>query len=414
MIKRTLENYLLEAMEDTPVVAILGARQVGKSTLAQKLIPLQVGQRITLDDNTTLQLANDDPVGLIRSLKTPALIDEIQKAPHLTSTIKMVVDENRGEGCLYVITGSADLRAVSSSKSHRHGKGDSMAGRVEWVTLHPLTQAEIAGKESTFIDELVSGEFTEPSINLDLEDIVNKIVTGGYPELQNRTPRRQRAWLKGYLNSTIRSDLESVYNIRNSDEALLLLKSLAVNISGTLVKSNVQKNLSIDRRTTDAYLSSLISCHIIDLLPAWHKNEGKALITAPKINFVDTALVCSLRGINTTDLLNDRALLGDVFEAFVVTEFRRLANLHELDIDTYHYRDAKGRVEVDLMITVKNLSIGMEIKAGSTYQSDWLKHLKKLIDNKVIDRGVVIYTGDQQVHIDEKIWLIPISKMLTF
>ncbi|CAH7402035.1 conserved hypothetical protein [Vibrio chagasii] len=401
-------------MADTPVLAIIGARQVGKSTIAQELVPEGQMHQVTLDDQETLQIALDDPIGLIRGLKTPALIDEIQKAPHLTSAIKMVVDESRVAGS-FVITGSADLRALSKTKNERYGKGDSMAGRVEWVTLHPLTQAEIAGADSTFLDELIKGEFAEPSARISIDEVVGKIVTGGYPEVIERSPRRRAAWFKSYINSTIRGDLEEVYNIKSSDEALLLLKGLAVNISGTLVKSNLYKNLSITRKTADTYLASLISAHLIDMLPAWHRNEGKALISSPKVNFVDTGLVCNLRNITAEKLLNDRNLLGDIFESFIVTELSRLANLHDAEFERHHYREKDGSTEIDLILTSEGVSVGIEIKAGATYSSSWLKHLKKAIGNGLIDRGVVIYTGDRLHRFEEgDIWLIPVSKLTTF
>lgn len=413
MKKRTIKPYLLEVMEDTPILAIIGARQVGKSTIAKDLVPEGKMHQITLDDQTTLQIAMDDPVGLIRSLKTPALIDEIQKAPHLTSALKMVVDENRVAGS-FVITGSADLRALSKTKNDKYGKGDSMAGRVEWVKLHPLTQAEIAGSECNFLDELMKGEFVEPHAFVPIEQVVEKIVVGGYPEAVERSPRRRSAWFKSYINSTIRTDLEEVYNIRNSDEALLLLKSLAINVSGTLVKSNLYKNLSISRNTADTYIASIVSSHLVEMLPSWHKNEGKILISSPKINFVDTGLVCNLRNITADKLLDDRTLLGDIFESFVVTELSKLANLHDTEFEKHHYREKNGSTEIDLILTSEGVSVGVEIKAGATYSKSWTKHLKKAIEERVIHHGIVVYTGDRQFKIEDKIWLVPVSKFIAF
>ncbi|MGR5347453.1 ATP-binding protein [Vibrio mediterranei] len=413
MKKRTIKPYLDEVMEDTPILAIIGARQVGKTTIAKELVPQGISHQITLDDQTTLEVAMTDPVGLIRSLKTPALIDEIQKAPHLTSTIKMVVDENRKAGS-FVITGSADLRAISKTKNDKYGKGDSMAGRVEWVTLHPLTQAEIAGEECHFIEELMAGEFSEPTNHLSIEDVIDKILAGGFPEAVDRSPRRRASWFNSYINSTIRTDLEEVYNITNSDEALLLLRSFAINVSGTLVKSNLTKNLTISRNTADSYIASLISSHLVEMLPAWHRNEGKALISSPKINFVDSGLVCSLRHLNKTKLLTDRNSLGDVFESFVVTEISRLANLHEAEFERHHYREKSGLTEIDLILSSEGVSVGIEIKAGATYSKSWLKHLKKAIDGKIINHGVIIYTGDHQLKLEDGIWLIPVAKFIAF
>ncbi|MCQ1061344.1 ATP-binding protein [Photobacterium sp. ZSDE20] len=413
MKQRTIKPYLLEVMEDTPILAVIGARQVGKSTIAKELIPSGKVHQITLDDQTTLKAAFDDPVGLIRSLKTPALVDEIQKAPHLTSAIKMVVDEKREPGS-FVITGSADLRALSKTKSDTQGKGDSMAGRVEWVTLHPLTQAEIAGAECRFLDELMTGEFTEPCSSISMEELVDRVVIGGYPEVVERAPRRRGAWFKSYINSTIRSDLEEVYNIRNSEEALVLLKSLAINVSETLVKSNLYKDLSIARNTADGYIASLVSSHLVDMLPAWHKNEGKALISSPKVNFVDTGLVCNLRGVTASKLLDDRKLLGNIFESFVVTELSKLANLHDAEFERHHYREKESKAEIDLILTSEGVSVGVEIKSGMTYSGSWVKHLKKGIADGVIDHGVVIYTGDRQYQVGDGVWLIPVSKFVAF
>ncbi|HRD53314.1 MAG TPA: AAA family ATPase, partial [Flavobacteriales bacterium] len=191
---RYLTSSLRTALSDTPVVCILGPRQCGKTTLARTLEP-GYGY-LSFDDAATLAFAQSDPVGFVAALPERVILDEIQRVPELLRTLKLAVDRDRRPG-RFVLTGSANLLLLPKL-------GDSLAGRMEVLQLHPLTAAEIARKRGRFLAELLAGEL-KPKLSASSEDEpsawARRVVAGGFPEAVARTEARARAWHRSYLRS---------------------------------------------------------------------------------------------------------------------------------------------------------------------------------------------------------------------
>jgi len=208
-----------EALLDTPVVCLLGARQVGKSTLCQQLAPKRT--YLTLDDHTTLQVAQRDPSGFIQSLPEYVTLDEVQRAPEVLFAIKAEVDRNRKPG-RFLITGSANLLLLPKVK-------ESLAGRIEILHLHPLTELEKEQGQPVFLQKMLSQQFAASitSSQLELSGIAERVCNGGYPEPNTRAPNRARQWFKQYLQTIIQNDVKNIANIRDEDELLHLTKLLA-------------------------------------------------------------------------------------------------------------------------------------------------------------------------------------------
>jgi len=201
---RQIKSRIAEAMQDTPVVLLAGPRQAGKTTLVRH-ISGNGARYLTLDDELTLMSAREDPVGMIRSLDR-AVIDEIQRAPSLLLAIKKSVDEDRRPG-RFLLTGSANLMALPTV-------ADSLAGRMETLLLLPLSQSEIEGQSVNWLDSVFAGQIPRQGTQALGSDLVDRVLSGGYPEAISRsTPRRRIAWARQYIDALIQRDVRDVSGI---------------------------------------------------------------------------------------------------------------------------------------------------------------------------------------------------------
>ncbi|MDP3430548.1 MAG: AAA family ATPase, partial [Desulfomicrobium sp.] len=263
-------------MQDTPAVLISGPRQAGKTTLARRI----AGQKmryLTLDDETVLLAAKEDPVALVRDADR-VVIDEIQRAPGLLIAIKKSIDEDRRPG-RFLLTGSANLMTLPTV-------ADSLAGRMETVTLLPLSQAEICGSTVNWLDSVFAG--TVPVVDLclvgaDLEEIV---LRGGYPESVLRsTHRRRAAWARQYLNALLQRDVKDIASVGNLDLFPRLVRVLA-EMSGQMCNySQLGGQLGLDHKTTARYVGILEQMFLLTRVEAWSRSRLSGLVKTPKLHF---------------------------------------------------------------------------------------------------------------------------------
>lgn len=196
MIRRNIQDSIRRAMADTPVVLLNGARQTGKTTLAQTVAAGSGAQYFTLDDSATLALAAGDPAGFVRNLTGPVVIDEIQKAPDLFPAIKLSVNKNRQPG-RFLLTGSANVMLLPRLS-------ESLAGRMEIIPLFPFSAGELAGATEGFLPRLFAGAIAKSIRSAAQEDIATRLTCGGYPEaIQRQDEERRAAWFASHI-STIR------------------------------------------------------------------------------------------------------------------------------------------------------------------------------------------------------------------
>src|SRR3990167_9947145 len=215
LYKRLIEARIAEAMADPPVVLVAGPRQAGKTTLVRQMAGLRY---LTLDDELTLLAAREDPVGMIRNLDR-AVIDEIQRAPQLLLAIKKTVDEDRRPG-RFLLTGSANLMALPTV-------ADSLAGRMETLTLLPLSQSEMHGTTLNWLDSAFAGQLLRVSPHAIGDDLVEAVSRGGYPEAVARaTARRRTAWARQYIDAIIRRDVRDVAGVYPLGEISPLFRGL--------------------------------------------------------------------------------------------------------------------------------------------------------------------------------------------
>ncbi|TKW65078.1 ATP-binding protein [Paracoccus aerodenitrificans] len=402
MYPRFARSRIEEALADTRVVLIAGPRQSGKTTLATDLAAEKV-PFLTLDDATVLRSATDDPVGFIRGLDR-AVIDEIQRAPDLLLAIKSEVDADKTPG-RFLLTGSANLMTIPKV-------ADSLAGRMEIVRLLPLSQAEILGRKSGFIDRAFSGQTPVAEHIILGDDLVETVLSGGYPEALGRKRwARKQDWYHDYIDAIVQRDVRDIAQIEQLAIMPRLLSVLAEH-SGQLVNySGIGASLGLNHVTTAKYLHIFESLYLVYSLQPWFTNRLKRLTKSPKLHFLDAGLLAAMRDISPDIVAKDRTAFGPILETFVFSELRKIASWSEQRCAFWHFRD-KDRNEVDIVLENRRGEIvGIEIKASATVSASDFSGMRKLAEacgDKFV-QGLVLYDHDQVVPFGDNMFAAPLS-----
>ena len=404
-VERHAEPRIRAALADTRIVAIIGPRQCGKTTLARRIANVD-RPFVTLDDEQFRRFAEDDPVGFMRSRPT-AVIDEIQRAPGLILALKSTVDENPQPG-RYLITGSVDLFRSSISP-------DSLAGRVETIELLPFSQAEIANAGVPgFLDRAFAGDFPNLEEKGPTSDLIKRVLAGGFPEALSRTDlARRRSWLRAYARALAERDVSEIAAINRLDEMARLIEHAAVSTGQLLNMSDLGSRLGVDSKTINRWLTLLEHMFLVRRVRAWHSNALKRLVKTPKLHFLDSGLLAALRRVDAATVARDRREAGSLLECFVHGEIVKAAALSDEAMTVSHYRD-KDRLEVDLVLErPPGQIVGIEVKAGATVRPDDFKGLKRLkeVTGKRFACGIVLHDGERVQQTAERLFAMPV-KML--
>lgn len=403
MIQRHLAGEVRAALRDTPVVLIQGARQTGKTTLVRSL---DSGGRtyLSLDEAATLAAARSDPAGFINGLSGDTTLDEIQKAPELLAAMKLAIDRERWPG-RFLLTGSASVLLVPKVS-------ESLAGRMELLTLWPLSQGEIDGVRENFVDAMFSEAAPSGGSDAAAADITERIARGGYPEVvTSREVDRRRAWFQSYVSTIVQRDVRDLANIERLIELPRLLSLLAARAGALLNCADLSRDLALPQSTLKRYLALLRMVFLVQTLPAWSANLGFRLVKAPKIYVADTGLLCCLLGLDRAALAADSDRLGHVFENFVVVELRKQASWSRVCPELFHFRTQSGQ-EVDIVLESRSRQlVGIEVKASTTLKGDDTKGLRALAEaaGDRFHRGVILYRGRDVVPFGPKLHAMPAS-----
>jgi predicted AAA+ superfamily ATPase len=406
MFERTIKKKLKKALLRSPVVLVNGARQCGKTTLAQE-VGLEEKYSYTTFDNELIYLAAQGNMpSFIEGLEKPVIIDEIQRIPEIFRTIKLDVDNNRKAG-RYLLTGSANPLLLPRL-------GDSLAGRMEIIDLMPLSQGEIAGIEERFIDLIFSDKnLRKPKNLVSKQELYSKILTGGYPTVQNMNEEDRTEWIHSYISLLLQRDIRDLAEIEKLVEFPNLLKILAGRASGLLNIADLSRESKIHSKTLGRYFSLLITVFIINEQLSWHNNIIKRYVKSPKIYFVDTGLLSYFLDINLERALKDNMLMGRLLENFVVTELKKQATWSTTKVQSYHFRTTSSE-EVDIILENRSGDIiGIEIKnsemvSGQDFKG--LKYLKKELGNRFI-KGIILYTGSEYLKHAENLYMMPVHAL---
>jgi uncharacterized protein len=407
LIKRRVEAVVATALEDTRVVLIAGPRQAGKTTLARAFA--NEGRRyLTLDDDSTLRAAKSDPVGFIRPLER-AVIDEIQRAPELILAIKESVDRNEAPG-RFLLTGSANLSTLPTV-------ADSLAGRLEVISLLPFSQSELLGGRGAFLDRLFAGEgpdFSPPATYGDR--LVEAVLKGGYPAAVRRpVAARRRSWLTQYVQQVLDRDVRDIARVEQIERLPAFMAVLAEHAGQIVNQSAVGAALGLSHVTTQRYIGILERLFLVRRLTPWHSNRLSRLIKTPKLHFLDSGLLAAVRQIDASSIAADRSLFGPLLETFVVSEVMKLISWSEGNHRLSQFR-TREQDEVDLVIEDgRGRIVGIEVKAAATLKPKDFAGLRKLQEaagDKFV-RGLVLHDHDRITPVDERIQGGPVSLLWT-
>lgn len=394
---------LAEALADTPVVLIHGPRQCGKTTLAQLLGAQRDYAYFSFDDAVLLAAARADPAGFIGDLPDRAILDEIQRAPELFTAIKTAVDRKRTPG-RFILTGSANVLLLPRL-------GDSLAGRMEILRLHPLAQCELAGQPSNFLDRLFAADFGTTSHERLGAGLAERIAAGGYPAaLARASSRRRIAWYRDYIETLVQRDVRDLARIAALDALPRLLTLAAGQTARLLNVSDLAGPFQVSRPTIRDYVTLLERVFLLEPLPPWHCNRLSRLVKTPKLHIADTGLASALLGLDAAALLRDRSTLGQLLETFVLQELRRQASWHDATLVFHHFRDKDG-YEVDIVLERGAQAVaGVEVKAAATVTAADFRGLRKLREaaGQRFTSGVVLYDGETCVSFGDGLHAVPI------
>ncbi|MGA3169900.1 MAG: ATP-binding protein [Chthoniobacteraceae bacterium] len=409
MKSRHLAPLLTEALADTPVVFVGGPRQAGKTTLVQGLPEEDYSaDYLTMDDAVVLAAAESDPDGFIAGLPGRVILDEVQRAPSLFPAIKRSVDRNRKPG-RFLLTGSANAMVLPKV-------AESLAGRMEILTLWPFSQGEVEGRHEGFIDACFARDFKPRAFTgSDWPSLAERIVVGGYPEaLARKEARRRQAWFGSYVTAILERDVRDITNIHGLRELPVLLRLIAARAANVLNITDLARDAGNTPHTTmQRYWALLEAVFLVQTLPAWSGNLSKQLSKAPKILINDTGLLCHLVGLDAQRLKEDSLMTGAVLENFVAMELIKQAGWSRTRPGIFHYRTQKQQ-EVDLVLEdSRGRLVGIEVKKSASPSDHDFKGLRFLSQEtgKKFVRGILLYTGAESVSFGSNLHAVPVSAL---
>lgn len=405
MIPRHLSASIETALSDTPVVLLVGARQCGKTTLVKALSRPGVSVRyLSLDDPAVLAAAQSDPAAFLEDLDGPVILDEVQQAPALFPVLRSVVDRNREPG-RFLLTGST--HALSAPRV-----AEALVGRMELLTLWPLSQGEIGGRQEGFLDAVFRDRV--PPLKQPVEDrrsLIERALRGGYPEPLGRAGPRRAAWFGAYVTTILKREVRDLAQIEGIADLPRLLELLAARAASLINFSEISRSAGIPQTTLKRYMTLLEQTFLIMRLPAWANNPSKRLVKAPKLLVGDTGLLAHLAGWNTERLADRPDSAGPLLENFIATEIVKQAGFCDVPPRISHFRTSAGQ-EVDLVIqNHAGQVVGVEVKARATLSGREVRGLNALADacGDRFHRGIVLYTGGERLALGPRTVALPMN-----
>lgn len=380
MIIRRKQSDIAQMLTEAPAVAILGPRQVGKTTLARALA--DAGPSIYLDlqaERDRIKLT-DSGFYLRQHAGKLIVLDEIHRAPDIFAELRGIIDENRREGLRtgqFLILGSASLDLLRQS-------GESLAGRIAFAELFPL-------------DLLETGQGATNTLWL----------RGGYPDsFQASTDRQSEQWRQDFIRTYLERDIPE-FGPRVPAERLRRFWTMLAHLHGGLMNaSQLARNLDVDSKTVATYLDLLVDLLLVRRLPPWHANVGKRLVKSPKVYLRDSGILHTLLQIPTLDALISHPKLGDSWEGFVIENIA--ASLQGL-ARPYFYRTAAG-AEIDLILDFGTDIWAIEIKRTATPRLSKGFHIA--CDDLKPARRIVVHGGDEAFRLEGGIEALPLGHVM--
>lgn len=412
MIDRKLTQKLLDALQGFPVVYVNGPRQAGKSTLVQTLAAQDwPAMYITFDEATMLGAAEANPETFLRAYKERLILDEVQMAPGLFRPLKLLADEARLKNKKtangqYLLTGSANIMALPKLS-------EALVGRMQVLTLYPLSAVEVIGGKGDFLSRLMSNEF-KPETTRKKEHLVDVIKQATFPEITNENSNRRRQWFESYITTILQRDVRQIADIAKLGVLPNLLKVLSARSGGLINEADIARSTGQNAVTAKNYRVLLQMMFLTFDVKPWFRNIGKRLVKAPKGYLTDTALLCHLRQIDISQAAHtDPQVFGHIFENFIATELLKQLSASEEAAELHHFRTSDGK-EVDFVLERPDGRLAaIEVKGRDAVNVDDFKGLQELQQQAKDDfiSGIVLYRGDKTVPFGDRLWAVPVDMM---
>lgn len=370
MIQRQIAPVVQQLASQYPVITLTGPRQSGKTTLARSLFADK--PYVTLEDPDIRRFATVDPRGFLADYDDGVILDEIQRAPELTSYLQGLVDANPQPG-RFILTGSHQFELMTQVSQ-------SLAGRTAVLRLLPFTLAEV---------HRLQGAGGAPP------ELARTLLTGFYPRIHDMHLNPSQA-LADYFATYVERDLRQLAAVQDLQRFERFVRLCAGRTGQLLNLNSLGNDAGVSHVTARAWIDLLQTSYIVHLLPPWFTNTGKRLIKAPKLYFYDVGLACWLLGLRSAEQVARDPLWGSLFENFVIMEaMKDRLNAGE-SAEMYFYRDSEGN-EVDLLLPTGGKVHAIEIKAGATVNPDYFKGLKTFAAHHPdsVAGGSVVFGGAQ-------------------
>ena len=403
-IKRAMETTFLRLSHEFPAILLTGPRQVGKTTMLQKLAEGEnIGREyVTLDDLTERQMAKNDPKMFLQIHKPPVFIDEVQYAPELFTYIKIHIDTHHRPGDFW-LTGSQVFKLMD-------GVQESLAGRVCLLHMAPMSQAEVCGVPTTpfALDlEQLSTQVRERTA-VDTPALYKRIFEGVMPALVSGQYTDHRSVYASYIGTYIDRDVKEISGTIDSLKFMDFITAAAALCSQMLNYKTIADVAGRDQVTTKSWLGILERLGIVFYLHPYSNNMLKRMVTKPKLYFYDCGLVAYLTKWSDSETLMNGAMSAAILENFVVSEIVKSYQNCGRDPFIYYYRD-KDTKEIDIILEDSGKLYPIEIKKTATPQSQ-VTRVFSVIDKATLERGTgaVLCTTDRLSAFDSQNLIVPI------
>lgn len=403
-VHRTLASAVQEIGERFGVVLVTGPRQVGKTTLLQRIRP-KCRTYVTLDDTDARALARKDPAGFLQRYEPPTLIDEVQYAPQLFPHIKMAVDKSRKPG-LFWLTGSQQFEMM------RH-VSESLAGRVAVVKLLGFSAFEEAGTAGQALPFLPTPDqlqhragATKP---LSMMPLYRKIWRGSFPFAVVNRERDLEQFFSSYTATYLQRDVRDYAQIHNTTRFFTFLRMAAAR-SGQLVNyADFARDLGVSQPTVKSWLAVLQACGLVYLLRPYFSSRTKRLLKTPKLYFLDTGLCAHLAGWSSPRVLERGAMAGPILETYVVAEILKSYWHNGREPRIFFYRDKEKR-EIDVILEENGTLYPIEIKKTATPDPRDTRHFAALQRLGVpVGPGAVVCLRQSHIPLAPNIHAVPVG-----
>ncbi len=331
----------------------------------------------------------------------------MQKAPGLFPAIKLAVDRDRRPG-RFLLTGSANVLLLPRLS-------ESLAGRMDVISLWPLSQGEMEGRRESFLRRVFRpGPFAAGRVASQGKTMAERILGGGFPEAVARADeRRRREWFGSYLTTVLQRDVRDLANIEGLTDMPRVLAMLASRCGGLLNLSDISRGVGIPHSTLKRYLALLEATFLVRPIHAWHANLGQRLVKAPKLYLCDTGLLTHLNGIVLPAQFAESSLKGGCVENLVMSELQKQISWADDPATLWHYRTSSGR-KVDFILESPDGRLaGVEVKSSATVKADDFSVLRELTERlkRRFVCGIVLYSGETSVPFGDRLWALPISTL---